>query len=51
MTGFIVANSIAGALTSFPERSGAVSALARAGHEVIFSYARSEQIGLEPILK
>jgi DHA1 family bicyclomycin/chloramphenicol resistance-like MFS transporter len=27
MTGFIVANSIAGALSSFPERAGAVSAL------------------------
>ena len=27
LTGFIVANSIAGALSSFPERAGAVSAL------------------------
>ncbi|MGC3990684.1 MAG: hypothetical protein QM796_13590 [Chthoniobacteraceae bacterium] len=27
MTGFIVANSIAGALAGFPERAGAVSAL------------------------
>lgn len=32
MTGFIVANSIAGALSSFPERAGAVSALVGAIH-------------------
>ena len=32
MTGFIVANSIAGALASFPERAGAVSALVGAIH-------------------
>jgi DHA1 family bicyclomycin/chloramphenicol resistance-like MFS transporter len=32
MAGFIVANSIAGALASFPERAGAVSALVGAIH-------------------